>query len=110
MPTKYIKRRQRNRSRKSRNSKKSRYSKMRGGALSARTIELLKNQYNGINRDRNDSPTIIELNQFLIDNGIPESLREVMDNIIDTIGAVVKPLPPDATPEQKAEEERLHAL
>ena len=83
---------------------------MRGGELSTDTIRLLKDQYNGIDRTRRDSPTIIELNQFLIDNNVPESLREVMNNIIDTIGAVVKSLPPDATPEQKAEEERLHAL
>jgi len=85
---------------------------MRGGELSTDTIRLLQDQYNGIYRDRRDSPTIIELNQFLIENKgkITESLKEVMDNIVDTIGALVKSLPPDATPEQKAEEERLHAL
>ena len=83
---------------------------MRGGALSERTIRLLKDQYQGINRDRDDSPTILELNQFLIDNKVPESFKEVMDNIADIIGALLSPLPADLTPEQRAEAERLYAL
>jgi hypothetical protein len=69
MPTKYKKRTLRTKSKKLNKSKKSK--KIKGGRLSARTIELLRNQYQGINRDRMDRPTNRELNQFMIDNNIP---------------------------------------
>jgi hypothetical protein len=106
MPTKYKKRTRRTKSRKLTKSSKS---KIRGGALSARTIELLRNQYQGINRDRSDRPTILELNQFMMDNNIQEPLGEIMDFIIPTIG-FLRLLPSDASPAQRREEERLHSL
>ena len=74
-----------------------------------RTIELLRNQYQGINRDRSDRPTILELNQFMMDNNIQEPLGEIMDFIIPTIG-FLRLLPSDASPAQRREEERLHSL
>ena len=107
MPTKYKKRSRRTKSRKLTKSNKSK--KIKGGALSVRTIELLRNQYQGINRDRSDRPTILELNQFMMDNNIQEPLGEIMDFIIPTIG-FLRLLPSDAPPAQRREEERLHSL
>jgi hypothetical protein len=113
MPTKYKKRTRRTKSRKSRKltklTKLSKSKKIKGGALSVRTIELLRNQYQGINRDRSDRPTILELNQFMMDNNIQEPLGEIMDFIIPTIG-FLRLLPSDASPAQRTEEERLHSL
>jgi len=77
MPTKYKKRTRRTKSKKLTKSNKSK--KIKGGALSVRTIELLRNQYQGINRDRMDRPTNRELNQFMIDNNIQEPLGEIME-------------------------------
>lgn len=107
MPTKYKKRTLRTKSKKLRKLTKSK--KIKGGALSVRTIELLRNQYQGINRDRSDRPTILELNQFMMDNNIQEPLGEIMDFIIPTIG-FLRLLPSDASPAQRREEERLHSL
>ena len=107
MPTKYKKRTRRTKSKKLRKLTKSK--KIKGGALSVRTIELLRNQYQGINRDRSDRPTILELNQFMMDNNIQEPLGEIMDFIIPTIG-FLRLLPSDASPAQRREEERLHSL
>lgn len=94
---------------KSKKLTKSSKSKIKGGALSVRTIELLRNQYQGINRDRMDRPTILELNQFMMDNNIQEPLGEIMDFIIPTIG-FLRLLPSDASPAQRSEEARLHSL
>jgi len=107
MPTKYKKRTLRTKSKKLRKLTKSK--KIKGGALSVRTIELLRNQYQGINRDRSDRPTILELNQFMMDNNIQEPLGEIVDFIIPTIG-FLRLLPSDASPAQRREEERLHSL
>jgi len=107
MPTKYNRRRQRTKSKKSRKLRKSK--KIKGGALSPRTIELLRNQYQGINRDRNDRPTILELNQFMMDNNIQEPLGEIMDFLRPIIG-FLRLLPYDASPAQITEESRLHSL
>ena len=110
MPTKYKKRTRRTKSKKLRKLTKSKKSKkIKGGALSVRTIELLRNQYQGINRDRSDRPTILELNQFIMDNNIREPLGEIMDFIIPTIG-FLRLLPSNASPAQRREEERLHSL
>jgi len=83
---------------------------MRGGAISANTIKLLQSQYNGANNDNPVRPNVLELNEFLIENNIPESFKEVMDNIADIIGGILSPLPGDLTDAQRAEAERLFAL
>jgi hypothetical protein len=103
MPTKYNRRRQRK-------TRKYNSKKIRGGALSDRTLELLRDQYLGINRDRRDSPTIIELNEFMMDNNIHEPLGEIMDNFIRPTVRFLRLLPANASPAQRREEERLHRL
>ena len=107
MPTKYKKRTRRTKSRKL--NKLSKSKKIKGGALSPRTIELLRNQYQGINRDRSYRPTILELNQFMMDNNIQEPLGEIMDFVRPIIG-FLRLLPSDASPAQRREEARLHSL
>jgi len=99
MPTKYNRRRQRNRSR-----------KQRGGALSERTQRLLLDQYNGITGTEQRRPTILELQQFMTDNQIEEPFNVVMDNIVDLIGRLLSLVPTDLTPQQRAEVERLTIL
>jgi len=106
MATKYN--RQKRRTRKTKRTRN--YKKMRGGALSDRTVKLLQNQYNGVNNDTPVRPNILELNEFLIENNIPESFKEVMDNIADIIGGILSPLPEDLTDAQRAEAARLHEL
>ena len=100
MPTKYNRRRQQ-KSRKLRKSKK-----IRGGALSARTNRLLLNQYNGLSGSERRRPTIVELNQFMIDNQIEEPLYVVMDNIVNLLGRLLS----RPTDEEKEESDRLAAL
>jgi len=93
---------------------------MRGGALSVPTIRLLKNQYglsghedillstDVANQER--QPTILELSEFMKENDIRESLREIMDDFLRPFFGVLKQLPPNATEEQRAEEDRLLGL
>ena len=100
MPTKYNRRR----TRKQKRSRKSR--KQRGGALSTRTQRLLRNEYNGLSGTKTDRPSIVELNQFMIENNIEEPLYEVMDNIVNLLGRLLR-----RPTEQEAEEaDRLAEL
>ena len=103
MPTKYRNQRLR-KVRRSRKSRKSR--KIRGGALSARTNQLLLNQYNGLSGMERRRPTIVELNQFMIDNQIEEPLYVVMDNIVNLLGRLLS----RPTDEEREESDRLAAL
>ena len=107
MPTKYKRQTRRTKSRKLKKLRNSR--KIKGGALSERTIELLRNQYQGINRDRRDRPTILELNQFMIDNNIQEPLADVMELIRSMVGFLM-PLPGRASDAEVEEADRLHRL
>ena len=93
---------------------------MRGGALSTRTIRLLKNQYglsgnedilletDVANQER--KPTILELNKFMKENDIRETLREIMDDFLRPFFGLLKPLPYNASLDDRAEEDRLHTL
>jgi hypothetical protein len=82
--------------------------KIKGGALSDRTLDMLRDQYLGINRDRRDRPTILELNKFIMDNNIREPLREIMNDFIRPTVRFLSPLPANASPAQRSEEIRLH--
>ena len=82
---------------------------MRGGALSPRTIELLRNQYQGINRDRRDRPTILELDKFMKDNDIQEPLADVMVLMRSMVGFLMQ-LPARASDAEVEEADRLHRL
>ena len=108
MPTKYKKRTRRTKSKKLNKSSKSK--KIKGGALSVRTMELLRNQYQGINRDRSDRPTILELNQFMIDNNIQEPLREIMADFIRPTFRFLRRISDDASSAQRMETIRLYNL
>ena len=79
---------------------------MRGGALSDRTTRLLRDQYNGLSGSERRRPTIVELNQFMIDNQIEEPLYLVMDNIVDLLGRLLA----RPTEEQQEEADRLDEL
>jgi hypothetical protein len=83
--------------------------KMRGGELSQRTKELLRNQYNGLSGIERRTPTILELDQFLKENKVEESFEVVMDNIVELLHRLLSPLPDDLTPEQRQEVDRLVA-
>jgi hypothetical protein len=74
--------------------------------LSQRTEELLRNQYNGLSGTETRRPSIVELNQFMIDNNIQEPLYVVMDNIVNLLGRLLR----RPTEQEEAEASRLAEL